>query len=253
MLLAYVDESGNTGDVRSGGTTTYTLGCVLIDVDQWPAAFDSMLDFRRRIRSTYGVPMRAEIKANYLLRNSGDLRPLALGPGARFLIYRAHLDMLERLPARAFAVVVDKRSGAHSPGRCFDLAWEGLLQRLERTSTKENLTFAVMHDEGENDAIRKWVRKARRHLTAGSAYGVGSVRNAARLLVDDPIPRRSHQSYFVQMADLVAYAGFRAVVPPGAGIARVCPENMWDEIGSATHTAVSGLKPRSRPGIVLRT
>jgi hypothetical protein len=35
---------------------------------------------------------------------------------------------------------------------CFDLAWEGSLQRLERTSAKENTRFLVMHDEGENDA-----------------------------------------------------------------------------------------------------
>lgn len=73
-----------------------------------------------------------------------------------------------------------------------------------------------------------------------------------QLLVDDPVPRRSHQSYFVQLADLVAYSGFRAFVPPGTSIGAVCPADMWDELGAATHTAVSGLRPRSRPGIVVR-
>jgi hypothetical protein len=252
MLLAYVDESGNTGDVKSGGSLTFSLGCVVIDADLWPSAFDEMILFRRRLRSTYGLPMRAEVKANYLLRNSGDLRPLALGPGARRMIYRAHMRMLEQMPARAFAIVVDKRQVQRPPAGHFDLAWEGLLQRLERTSTKERSTFAVMHDEGEDDAIRRWVRRSRRHLTAGSAYGVGTFRNPASLLVDDPVPRRSKQSYFVQLADLVAYAAFRAEIAPGSAIAQVCPQGMWDEIGPATHTAVSGLKPRSRPGIVLR-
>ena len=252
MLLAYIDESGNTGDPDSGGTLTFTLGCVLIDADLWPTAFDEMISFRRRLRTTFGLPMRGEVKANYLLRNSGDLRPLALGPGARRVIYRAHLRMLQSLPARAFAVVVDKRQEHRSPAGYFDLAWEGLLQRLERTSTKERVTFAVFHDEGEDEAIRKWVRRARRHLTAGRAYGQGGFANPAALLVDDPVPRRSTHSYFIQMADLVAYAAFRAVIPPGGAIAQVCPEDMWDEIGSATHTAVSGLRPRSRPGIVVR-
>lgn len=252
MLLAYVDESGNTGDVASGGTLTYTLGCVLMDADLWPTAFDEVLEFRRHLRTSHGVPMRAEIKASYLLRNSGDLRQIALGPGARFVIYRAHMRILEQLPARAFAVVVDKRSASRSPADVFDLAWEGLLQRLERTSTKERSTVLLVHDEGENDAVRKWVRRARRHLTAGSAFGAGSLSHPARFLVDDPVSRRSHQSYFVQFADLVAYAAFRGVVPPGPSIARVCPAHMWDEIGPATHTAVSGLRPRSRPGIVVR-
>lgn len=252
MLLAYVDESGNTGDVKSGGSLTFTLGCVLVDADLWPSAFDELLSFRRRLRTTFGIPMRAEVKANYLLRNAGDLRSLGLGPGARRIIYRAHMRVLEAMSVRAFAVVVDKRQTSRPPAGYFDTAWEGLLQRLERTSTKEKATFAVFHDEGEDDAIRRWVRRSRRYLTAGSAFGSGSFTNPARLLVDDPIPRRSTQSYFIQMADLVAYAGFRAVVPPGAAIGAVCPQDMWDEVGAATHRAVSGLKPRSRPGIVVR-
>lgn len=253
VLIAYVDESGDTGTPSGGGAShTYTLGCVLVDADLWPGAFDELLSFRRRVRVTFGVPMRAEIKANYLLRNSGDLRPLALAPAARKIIYRSHLRVLRDLPVRAFAIVVDKRSTAKQPSGYFDLAWEGLLQRLERTSTAEKATFMVVHDEGEDEGIRKWVRRARRHLTAGSAYGFGSFRHPARLLVDDPVARRSHHSYFVQVADLVAYAAFRAVVPPGPGLARVCPQVMWDEIGPATHTAVTSLKPRARPGIVLR-
>jgi hypothetical protein len=252
MLLAYIDESGDTGSTSNGGSLTYSLGCVLVDADRWPGAFDSLLDFRRRIKQTFGVPMRAEIKANHLLRNGGDLRALSLGPGARHVIYRAHLRVLGGLPARAFSVVVDKRNKNLTPAGTFDLAWEGMLQRLERTSHYEKCTFAVIHDEGENDAIRKWVRQARRYLTAGSAYGTGSLRGAARLLVDDPIARKSHQSYFVQLADLVAYAAFRAYIPPGPGIARVCPSSMWREIGPATHTAVSGLRQRSEPGIVIR-
>src|SRR5664279_704650 len=91
VLIGYIDESGNTGDPMVGGSLTYALGCVLIDADLWPSAFDEMLEFRRRLKVTFGVPMRAEIKANYLLRNAGTLRAYRLGPSARYLIYRAHL------------------------------------------------------------------------------------------------------------------------------------------------------------------
>jgi hypothetical protein len=30
VLLAYVDESGNTGEIGEGGSLTYSLGCALI-------------------------------------------------------------------------------------------------------------------------------------------------------------------------------------------------------------------------------
>lgn len=253
VLLAYVDESGNTGDPVKGGSLTYCLGCILIDADEWPSAFDNLLDFRRRLRSRFKLPMRAELKANYLIRNSGDIREIGLTPGERHLIYRAHMRILRSLPSRAFTIVLSKgRHPSAAPGEIFNMTWEALLQRLARTSSTEHATFAVVHDEGENHAVRRWVRRARRYLTAGSAFGSGTLHNPAPLIVDDPVPRQSHQSYFIQLADLVAYAGFRAVVPPGPSVSNVCPAEMWDEIGPATHTAVNRLKPRAKPGVVLR-
>ncbi len=210
----------------------------------------------RRLSARDGAPASLRLGRRCLppayLPTVRRARPVNLGVGARHVIYRAHLRVLQQLPVRAFGIVVDKRGRNLSPAGCFDLAWEGLLQRLERTSSRENVTFVVIHDEGENDAVRRWVRRARRYLTAGSAFGTGGLQLAARLLIDEPVPRRSSQSYFIQAADLVAYAAFRAVVPPSAGIARICPEQMWDEIGPATHKPVSSLKQRSRPGIVLR-
>ena len=254
MLLAYVDESGDTGEGAAlGNSLTYSLGCVMVDADRWPRAFDEVVAFRRRLKQKFGVPMHAEVKAEYLLRNSGSLRPLNLGPGARRVIYRAHMRVMCTLPAQVFAVVVDKRSQRGIPPvRVFDLAWEGLLQRLERASDAQNATFVVIHDEGEDENIRKWVRRARRHLTAGSAYGFGVLQRPARLAVEDPVSRPSHQSYLVQCADLVAYASFRAWVPPEASVAAVCHGDMWDELGTAIRRETTRLKQLSKPGIVIR-
>jgi Protein of unknown function (DUF3800) len=232
----------------------YSLGCVLIDDSDWQHAFEEVLDLRRRLFQSYSLYVRTEVKAQWLVRGNGPLTPLRLSPRVRFLIYRAHMDILAQLPARAFAIAVDKRQGRHGSA-VFDLAWEGLLQRLERTSTKEGKTVMVIHDEGEDPQVKRWVRRARRYLTAGS-YGPmrpGSMgNNPMRLLVEDPVPRDSAESYFVQLADLVAYAAFRSVIPPSSQIGIICPGSMWQRIGPATHTAVARLAPRAASGIVLR-
>lgn len=253
MLLAYVDESGDTGDpALAGSSACYSLGCVLVEVPDWPAAFDALVEHRRRLRATFGVLLRDEIKAAYLIRGAGPLGRLGLSPDARQRIYRSQLRVMEHLPARAFAIVTDKARSGYVGQACFDETWTMLLQRLERTSYYEDgKPLMVIHDEGENDAIRKLVRKARRHLTAGSRFGTGTILNSLDHLIEDPSPRRSHHSFFVQLADLVAYAGWRAYMPPGAGAARVCPQDMWTNVGSAIHRPVNRYSG-GPPGVVIR-
>lgn len=252
MLLAYVDESGNTGDVSLGGATShYVLGCVLIHSDNWAGAFDELVAFRRRLRDRFNLPVRAEVKANYLIRASGPFRTLGLAPAERGLIYRAHLDMLAGIGARAFAVVIDKKGNDLSGTACFEFAWTTLLQRLERTTFYEKQQLMIIHDDGENDAVRRTVRKARRFLTAGSMVGNGSIRVDAKRFVDDPVPRASQESYWVQMADLVAYAGWRSLIPPSRSVASIAPQETWLQVGEAVHAAVNRYAG-GVPGVVSR-
>ena len=117
-------------------------------------------------------------------------------------------------------------------------------------STKSATPVMLVHDEGEPKLIRKFARKARRAGTAGSAIGTGSLRRPARMLIDDPVSRVSKQSYFIQAADLAAYAAFRHVYPPPARPTLVVRDRTWDELRTARLLEVNGLKGR-RDGVVV--
>lgn len=252
-LIAYIDETGNTGHPSLGGATAcYGLGCVLVEAAAWTTSFDAFLDFRRTLRSNYGLPLRAEVKANYLIRLSGDLKGLELAPGERKMIYRAHLKSIPAMGARAFAVVVDKERAAVSGPDCFAMAWVTLLNRLERVTTYEQAEVLLVHDEGEDVSVRKLVRRARRYLTAGSMTGEGSLQFAADKIIDDPVPRSSRGSYFVQLADLVAYAGWRTYQAPSPRVAQVVPADTWRSIGDGIHKPVNKWSG-GEPGVVVRT
>jgi hypothetical protein len=208
MHFAYVDESGDSG---ATGSRTFSLGCLLVPAIEWPPIFDQVIDFRRSLRDKFKVPVRAEIKANYLLHNRGAFRALGLSESARFAIYRAHLRLVPKLGCKAFAVVIRKSELAlRTPAvDCRDVAWEFLLQRLERFMTVEDHHVYLVHDEGYTKEVRKLARKARRAGTAGSAFGSGTLSVPAKRLLDDPVARRSHESYFLQIADLLAFAAYR--------------------------------------------
>jgi hypothetical protein len=244
MHFAYVDDSGNSGLPARGGSQTYTLACVLVEARRWPDVFDDLIDFRRFLKARFGIPVRTEIKANYLLHNRGPhFRPNPMSERARFAVYRGFMRLQPKLGIQAFAVVI-RKAGLALKGITVDpreIAWEYLLQRLERFSTKGGIPVLIMHDEGEALMIRKLARKARRAGTAGSAFGTGTLKRPARLILDDPVPRHSNQSYFIQLADLNAYAAFRHFFPPPPRPVHVVPQSMWSELGAARYKPVSHL------------
>ena len=50
MLIAYVDESGDTGSVSTKSSASYTLGCVLVKAADWSKSFDDLVAFRQRLK-----------------------------------------------------------------------------------------------------------------------------------------------------------------------------------------------------------
>jgi hypothetical protein len=152
-----------------------------------------------------------------------------------------------KLDFKTFAILVNK--AAHANRTADDLAWEYLLQRLERFATYGNEVVLVVHDQGNALAIRKLARKARRAGTAGSMLGTGVLTRPFGRLVDDPVARDSRQSYFLQLADLAAYAAFRRHYPPPPHPVQIVPTGMWDELGTARH-GPANMYSGGPPGIV---
>jgi hypothetical protein len=169
VYLAYVDESGNVG---RHGTRTLSLACVLTPAADWFETFDRLISFRRWLRERFGVPIRAELKANHILRNEGAFESLALPEGMRHVIYRQTMRLHHKIGLQTFAVLIDKEKlrKQRPTADPRDVAWEYLLQRLERASVGPPLgpTYVGLnHDAGESDVARRLARKARRAGTAG--------------------------------------------------------------------------------------
>ncbi|MET7850450.1 DUF3800 domain-containing protein [Streptomyces avermitilis] len=237
---AYVDETGDSG--MSGGSSTYTLACVLVPAEGWTDRLDVLTQMRRLIGKKYGVRLRDEIKANYLLRSRGDLKRYGLGDGQRRDIYQTHMRNLILVSSGVFAVVIDKQKMAKQRDPS-EIAWRYLMQRLRERSNQSGVPVALVHDEGEDKKIKAWHRAFRR-----VSWDARGERVQAPYFVEDPISRRSDDSYFIQLADLCAYAAYRRVVPPGGKAGGVCNEMMWGELGARALAEVSTSRP---DGIVL--
>lgn len=243
MYFAYIDDSGDPGQ---RGSFSYSLGCVLVHADSWNATLDGLIAYRRRLRDLHGVPVRQELKANWVIRGSGPLRALGLSVDVRRRIYRGHFRIQPRLGIKTFGVVINK--GRHfalpMPGPVERRAWEYTLQRLERFSDDKQASMFIIHDEGSDAMVTAMARKWRRAGSAGMRYQPGGRLDRPFVrLVDDAVARNSRQSYMLQLADFAAYGAFRKVYPPrgdaNADPDRIAVAETWDLLGDARHTAVT--------------
>ncbi|HEU5372106.1 MAG TPA: hypothetical protein VFU51_06930, partial [Gaiellaceae bacterium] len=80
----------------------------MVDGEAWPETFDKLLAYRRWLRLRFGVPVRAELRATNILRNTGDFERLRLGEDLRHVIYRQTMRLHHKLGLSTFAVVIRK-------------------------------------------------------------------------------------------------------------------------------------------------
>src|SRR5882672_3657140 len=93
MYLMYVDESGDTGLVRSP-TSHFALSGLVIHESKWRDFVTQIIAFRRTLRAVHNLPIRTEIHASEYLK-----KPPVLGmpPHVRLAILRNLIDELAKM------------------------------------------------------------------------------------------------------------------------------------------------------------
>jgi hypothetical protein len=135
--------------------------------------------------SIYGLKMSQEVKANHLVGVKSVYRNLGLGDGQVRDIYRRHIDASVQSCSGVGAIVVHKSEIKKPDIDVFATAWEYLLTRLRKRTDARQQPILIVHDQGEEDRVRKHLRRFRRANWQGAQFG------SARLLVEDPVPRNS--------------------------------------------------------------
>lgn len=175
--------------------------------------------------------LRAEVKATDLARGSGPWHGLGVGDEARHRIYRSFMRLQSKTGrVKTFAVMTDKRTGYVTASEVVEATWRRTFERIERFATNSGETVMLVADaSGAAPTIRKLARRMRRHNFVGSMLGTPALeRPLANVLIDDPYQKKSHESYFIQLADLNAYAAYRRVIATPD-----FPRMMWHELEDA--------------------
>ena len=210
MYLMYVDESGDCG-LSASPTSYFILSGIVVHESQWRQFAAQMLAFRRILKAAHGLPVRSEIHAAHFVR-----KPPVLGmaPHVRLAILRNLLDEIAKQKYLSITNAVVSKAGKPVGYDVFDMAWKALFQRFHNTLHYGNFPGAYREDHGlvftDNTDGEKLTRLLRRMTVYNPVPNRGPFGRGYRVLpavrlIEDPIPKDSSDSYFIQAADVAAY------------------------------------------------
>ena len=243
----YVDESGDTGLVRSP-TTHFALSGLVIHESKWRDFVVQIASMRRTLRATYNLPVRMEIHASQYIKKE-PIR--GMPPNVRLAILRNFIDELAKMDFISITNIIVNKTNKPSTYDVFDNAWQALFQRFDNTMKNGNFPGQFRNDFGivftDNTDGKKLTRLVRKMSVINLVpnmmrLGPGS-RNLPMLrVIEDPHPKDSATSYFIQAVDTCAYFLLQKF-KPNTLIRKSGAKNYLDRLGPTLNRRASYTGP----------
>ncbi len=228
MYLMYVDESGDSG-MKNSPSRYFCLSGVVIHELCWRDTLADLLSFRHWLKSKYRVYLDDELHAADMINRPSRIASSLqrLRKHERLAVIRHFADQIARLPdVSLINVVVDKRGGVPSDEEVFRRAWYTLFQRFENTIRCRNFPGPrntddrglVFPDNTDGGRLTRYLNemRLRNPLKVCRPHGASFYKDEPiKVIIEDPVLRDSRSSYFIQMADCVAYLLKQSILPCG--------------------------------------
>lgn len=207
MRIVYYDEAGDDGFPRYS-SACFVLSALYMPYLAWRPNFEALQAFRRTLKRAIGLPVRTEFHTRQFLTNKNPFRELGIPEADRVAAIDQYCDLLAGLDVRMINVCIDKTRIRKSTYPVLDWALKFSVQRIEndlRANGDDDSRFLVITDPGRVGKMRKTTRKVQRINYIPSMFGRSSYRREIERMIEDPLPKDSRESYFIQSADLVTY------------------------------------------------
>ncbi len=223
MFLFYLDESFDSD--------AFVLTAIRFKSERWRETFAMTKDFRRHLSATYGLYVSKELHATEFVAGRGRYAPKDISKYVRTQIFSEVLKFIATLPEIEIINVKIKVPGC--PVDPHLRAFERLLNRIQASLEDHKTEGLLILDEGKEGMLRKTAREMAAINFIPSKYGAwdGGHRSkniALSRLVEDPLFKASHNSYFLQLADIVAFSLLKREVPPTTRVTKYKLDQMFD-------------------------
>ena len=209
MIIAYYDESGDDG-FPAYSSKLFVLTSLYFHHANWKEYYNGIYEFRRFLKGDFQFPLKMEMHARSFLLNKMPYKTLNFSDEKRLEIFGLYCSFISSLGSQGMHVintVINKPAIKTSTYNVLDRALTYSIQRIENDLNKWDPAsrFMIITDPGRLGKMRHIARKIQKVNYIPSKFGPSSYRKEISRLIEDPLPKESDQSYFIQIADLVSY------------------------------------------------
>ena len=206
MYIAYCDESGDDGFPKYSSPLFVFSTCYL-HYHNWKDTYSTLHEIRKRFRRLYGLPLKIELHWKKLLTRKRPYREYNLSDPDIQEMVRTYCDELAGLDLEFINICIVKQRIKKGNYSVLDNAFKYCIQRIENTLTTRNSDnrFMIITDPGRVGKMRKISRRIQRINYIPSKFSSDPYRQEIKTLIEDPLPKDSNESHFIQACDFVAY------------------------------------------------
>ena len=220
MKIAYIDESGDDG-FPAFSSEYFVLSSLYLNHLNWQSTYSSLHSFRQQLKTSFGIPLKTEMHTRYFLLNKNPYNSYAISDNDRIQIIDNYCDLISGLDIKIINIVIVKPRIQKQDYQVLDMALSFLIQRIEndlRPDLHPEEKFLIITDPGRLGKMRKTTRRMQKFNFIPSKFSHMNYRKEICSLIEDPLPKDSKESYFIQLVDLISYIIYlNAIVETGIG------------------------------------
>lgn len=212
MYIMYVDESGDPG-THENSSPHFILSGLIVHQSDWDKFLDRLKIFRKSLKAKYNLNQRTEIHASELIRPNKMEEYKKIRKSDRINMLKLYCENIPIIFDSALILNVCINISENTDKDIFDLAWSRLLDRYNTFLVKDGKDVGIIINDDTNS-----LKLMQLHRKLRIYNPVPGIKNNAPLnsIIEDPLSRSSHHSYFIQTADVISHCLYRREFPKGS-------------------------------------
>lgn len=205
MFICYFDESGDDGFPKYS-SNLFVLTSIYMHHLLWKDNYEKVFNFRKHLKDEYKIPINVEFHFVDFVKNKYPYKLYNINDKDRKHVVQEWFDFIKTLDIKVINVCINKLNITTPQYDVLDNAFKYNIQRIENdlNSFDPSSKFLIISDEGRVGKMVKIARKIQKINYIPSRYG-GSYNRSIQKLIEDPLPKNSKQSYFIQISDMIAF------------------------------------------------